>query len=156
MKLTHIGALLFLGLGISTIFACSKTVSEDQQMLDYIAKKGWVASTTPQGMYYVQDTSALGSGAYPTSANTVTVKYKGYLTDDTVFDSNSTTGYPANLSPTAAQGVIQGWQIGIPKFKKGGKGHLLIPSSLGYGATGSGSIPGNVPIIFDIEVVSFK
>ncbi len=150
MKLTHISALLFFGLAISVLAACSKTVSEDQQMLDYIAKKGWIASTTSQGLYYVQDTTALGSGGYPSSTSTVTVKYKGYLTDDTVFDSN-TSGFKTSLS-----GVIQGWQIGIPKFKKGGKGHLLIPSALGYGTQGAGSIPGSVPIIFDIELVSFQ
>ncbi len=151
MKLTHISAFLIFGLAISLLASCSKTVSEDQQMLDYIAKKGWIASTTSQGLYYVQDTTALGAGGYPSSTSTVTVKYNGYLTNETVFDNG---GGVAQTFPLA--NVIQGWQIGIPKFKKGGKGHLLIPSSLGYGSSGQGSIPGGVPIIFDIELVSFK
>jgi FKBP-type peptidyl-prolyl cis-trans isomerase len=31
------------------------------------------------------------------------------------------------------QQVIKGWTEGIPYFKEGGSGVLLIPSSLGYG-----------------------
>ena len=148
MKLTQLGALLVFASVVSVFAACSKK-SEDQQMLDYIAKKGWTASGTSEGLYYVQDTSALGSGGYPNASSTVKVKYTGYLLDETVFDSNS-SGFTTSLTK-----VIVGWQIGIPKFKKGGKGHLLIPSALGYGSSGAGSIPGSVPIVFDIELVSF-
>ncbi|MEZ4684783.1 MAG: FKBP-type peptidyl-prolyl cis-trans isomerase [Bacteroidia bacterium] len=45
----------------------------------------------------------------------VTVKYKGYLTDGTVFDE-STTGLNFYLN-----GVIAGWTEGIQLFKKEGK-----------------------------------
>jgi FKBP-type peptidyl-prolyl cis-trans isomerase len=33
---------------------------------------------------------------------------------------------------------------------------LFIPSSYAYGSSGSGSIPGNTPIAFDIELVDVK
>jgi FKBP-type peptidyl-prolyl cis-trans isomerase len=43
--------------------------------------------------------------------------------------------------------------LGIPKFKEGGNGTLLIPSALGYGSTGTGSIPGNTVLVFDVELI---
>ncbi len=139
--------IFFLALSVLAIISCGSK-SEDQQIQDYLKKKNWTAQVTPEGLYYIIDST--GTGANPAINNTVTVKYKGYLLDETVFDQ-STAGVSFGLAQ-----VIQGWQIGIPKFKKGGKGKLLIPSSLGYGSSGSGAIPGNAPLVFEIELVSFK
>ena len=49
--------------------------------------------------------------------------------------------------------MIQGWDIGIPLFKEGGKGTLLIPSPMGYGPRDMGTIPANAVLEFDIELV---
>jgi FKBP-type peptidyl-prolyl cis-trans isomerase FkpA len=49
--------------------------------------------------------------------------------------------------------VIRGWQLGIPEFKTGGFGKLIIPSSLAYGPSGSGSIPPNAVLVFDVELI---
>lgn len=140
--------IFFLALSVLAIVSCSSSKSEDQQIQDYLKKKNWTAQVTAEGLYYIIDST--GTGTNPAINNTVTVKYKGYLLDETVFDQ-STAGVSFGLAQ-----VIQGWQIGIPKFKKGGKGKLLIPSSLGYGSSGAGSIPGNAPLVFEIELVSFK
>ena len=132
--------------------ACKKDVDEDKLITDYLTTNKLVAEKTPEGVYYIIETQGTGSTTTPTISNTVTVKYKGYLLNGNVFDKNQTAGitYPlANL--------IKGWQIGLAKFKKGGKGRLFIPSAYGYGSAGSGSaIPGNSPLIFDIELVDFK
>jgi FKBP-type peptidyl-prolyl cis-trans isomerase len=42
----------------------------------------------------------------------------------------------------------------FPGLKVGGKRTILIPPSLGYGASGTTGIPGNSTLIFDIEVVT--
>ena len=42
---------------------------------------------------------------------------------------------------------------GITYFKEGGNGILLIPYQLGYGASGSGSIPGGSVLIFDVRLL---
>ena len=120
--------------------ACSKSGSDDDQIKAYLTAKGLTAQATSEGVYYVIETE--GTGGYPTVSNTVTVKYKGYLLDGSVFDQ-STTGYTSILT-----NLIKGWQIGIPKFKKGGKGKLLIPSAYAYQ---DGRI-----MVFDIELVSFQ
>ena len=64
------------------------------------------------------------------------------------FDQSSSNGITFPLS-----GVIQGWQEGIPLFKEGGSGILLIPSALGYGSQSVGTIPANSVLIFDINLI---
>jgi FKBP-type peptidyl-prolyl cis-trans isomerase FkpA len=83
--------------------------------------------------------------------STVTVAYKGYLTDGTVFDESDSNGITFSL-----RNVIQGWQEGIPLFKEGGSGMLLIPSALGYGSSSQGQIPANSVLIFEITLIDVQ
>lgn len=142
-------SLLFVGLLFS---ACKKTTSTEQAKIDeeiivkYIADKGLDAIPTGSGLYYVK--TEVGTGSSCNSGSTVTVKYKGYFTNGDIFDQSEETGATFGL-----QQVIKGWTEGIPYFKEGGKGILLIPSALGYGADGSSSIPKNSVLIFDIELL---
>lgn len=145
--------LIFCLCGIAAFFlvqtACTKDKTDDEKIKEYIATKGWTAQTTPEGVYYVIDSLGIGT-TYPTANSTVTVKYKGYLLDGTVFDANQQNGITYPLFQ-----LIQGWQVGIPKFKKTGRGKLLIPSALGYGSRATGAIPANSVLIFEIELVNF-
>ena len=104
------------------------------------------AIATGTGLHYVVDTP--GTGAQPNSQSTVTVAYKGYLTNGSVFDESASTGISFSLT-----GVIQGWQEGIPFFKEGGTGVLLIPSALGYGSQATSGIPANSVLIFDVGLI---
>ena len=147
---------LLLLLSLFSVFACKKDKSTEEQLAydielikKYITDKSLTALSTPEGVYYTTDVAGTGTHM-PTPSNIVTVKYKGYLLDGTVFDQN-TTGVDFRLGS-----LIQGWQIGFQKFKKGGKGKLLIPSALGYGSTAQGSIPKNSVLIFDVELVDIK
>ncbi len=125
----------------------AKQAEEDEQIiLDYIDEMGLTASRTEEGLYYVID--QLGTGDYPAVTSNVTVAYTGYFTDGSIFDGSSSSGITFNL-----QNVIDGWIIGIPKFKEGGNGTLLIPSALGYGPNPTGSIPANSVLIFDVELI---
>jgi FKBP-type peptidyl-prolyl cis-trans isomerase FkpA len=134
-----------------SLFSCKKKNIISQEQADeniinkYISDNNLNATATGSGLYYVIETQ--GTGAQPTSKSDIIVKYRGYLTNGTQFDQNS-TGFATNLSS-----VVNGWQEGLPYFKKGGKGKLLIPSALGYGANATGSIPANSVLIFDIELV---
>lgn len=127
-----------------------KQAAEDEEIIQqYIADNNLNATATGSGLYYVID--AQGTGAGCTSASTVTVAYKGYYTSGSVFDESSAQGVEFPLS-----GVIKGWTEGIPYFKEGGTGMLLIPSALGYGKSGRGSIPPNSVLIFDIELIDVE
>ena len=113
----------------------------------YIASHDLDAQKTTSGLYYVIDEE--GSGLQPTATSNVTVVYKGYFTDDTVFDESDEMGYSTNL-----QYVIEGWTEGIPYFKEGGSGMLLVPAHLGYGNYDYYDIPAGSVLIFDITLLS--
>ena len=85
----------------------------------------------------------------PTTSDNVTVAYKGYFTNGEVFDQSDSDGISFGLGQ-----VIPGWTEGITYFKEGGRGMLLIPSHLGYGNSGRGSIPGGAVLIFDVDLKS--
>ena len=74
-----------------------------------------------------------------------------------LMSSGPTAADPTRREPTilSLANVISGWQLGIPEFKKEGKGTLLIPSALAYGSSGRGSIPPNTVLAFDIELLDF-
>jgi len=136
-------------------FACEKRrikkqSEEDEKIIkSYISSHNLTATATGSGLYYVINPQ--GTGDKPTINSSVTVNYKGYLPDGKVFDQSPAAGATFPLS-----GVIQGWQEGIPYFKKGGKGVLLIPSALGYGTKATGGIPANSVLIFDIELLNVQ
>ncbi len=130
----------------------TQTVAEDDQIKAFIAKKNWTAQKTVEGVYYVIDSVGTGT-ASPTLSSTVKVFYKGYFLNESVFDSNISNSVPSEF-PLA--NLIKGWQIGFQKFKTGTKGKLLVPSVYGYGPSGSGSIPPDAVLVFDVELVSFK
>lgn len=118
----------------------------EKEIVDYIAKNNLTARRSDSGLYYITNNS--GTGVNPTSNSTVKVAYKGYFTDGSVFDESAAEGISFGL-----QQVIKGWTEGIPYFKEGGSGILLIPSHLGYGSNGSGPIPGGSVIIFEVKLI---
>jgi len=94
-----------------------------------------------------------GDGDEAAADSSVTVHYSGWLEEDgTLFDS-SVGGEPITF---ALANLIPAWQEGIPGMKAGGKRRLVVPPDLGYGATGSGVIPPNATLIFDIELIAVQ
>ncbi|MCB9319072.1 MAG: FKBP-type peptidyl-prolyl cis-trans isomerase [Lewinellaceae bacterium] len=126
-----------------------QSAKDEKAIMDYIEKEGLVMEKDPSGLYYRIDDE--GSGSNPTIYNTVTVNYKGYLLNGSVFDE--TAGSPVSF-PLA--NLIPGWQIGIPLIKKGGSILLIVPSELGYGTRNTGSIPANSVLVFEIQLVNIK
>lgn len=107
------------------------------------------ASTkTPAGLYYRDLT--VGSGAEATAGKEVSMKYAGRLANGAPFDAGT---YDFRLG---ARQAIDGWDVGIPGMKVGGKRQLIIPHTLGYGAAGSGPIPPYAVMVFEVELLSVK
>lgn len=143
-------ALLFLS--ALFLFGCkkedeSKQAEKDEETIkSYIAANNLTATRTDSGLYYVIQTQ--GTGASCTSTSTVKVLYEGKLTNGNVFDASPAAGATFGL-----QSVIKGWTEGIPYFKEGGVGKLLIPSALGYGTSGTNGIPANSVLVFEIKLL---
>lgn len=91
-------------------------------------------------------------GKKPTASSTVSVKYRGWLSNGNVFDSSYEQGKPTTFP---LQNVIAGWTEGMQLVGRGGMIELWVPSRLGYGEGGSpGSIPAHSTLHFIIELVS--
>jgi FKBP-type peptidyl-prolyl cis-trans isomerase FkpA len=123
--------------------------SEINALQAYLGTNGIVATQHPSGFFYSIETP--GAGVTAGLCNSVTVKYVGKLTNGTIFDQTTTS--PATFT---LRDLIVGWQKGLPLIKPGGKIHLYIPPSLGYGATANGQIPANSNLIFDMELVAVQ
>ncbi len=123
---------------------------DDELIQKYLKDNDLKAEKDPSGVYYIIEKA--GGEQKPTMNDQLTVHYHGTLLDGTVFDSSVERGEPIDFP---LGGVVKGWQIGIPKFGKGGKGTLLIPSELAYGARARGKIPANAVLRFDVEVIDF-
>ncbi|NNL16896.1 MAG: peptidylprolyl isomerase, partial [Flavobacteriaceae bacterium] len=97
-----------------------------------------------------------GNGLKAEKGKTVSVHYKGQLSDGTVFDSSYKRNQPIDF-PLGIGQVIKGWDEGIQLLKVGDKARLVIPSDLGYGSQGAGGvIPPNATLIFDVELMDVK
>jgi FKBP-type peptidyl-prolyl cis-trans isomerase len=100
---------------------------------------------------YVQDL-AVGSGAEATSGKQLRMRYTGWLRTGSQFDSNtSANGFGFVLGVGQ---VIEGWDIGVSGMRVGGRRRLVFGSRYGYGPSGSGPIPPNATLVFDVELVS--
>ncbi len=113
-----------------------------------------------------------GCGPAVVSGNTVIVIYTGWVqSTGKLFDSSlshapsscggtitGSCGFTLGQTPPA---VIAGWEGGLPGMKPGETRRLIIPPTLGYGATGQTDqntgavvIPPNATLVFDITLVS--
>ena len=142
---------------ISAIVLLSTCKKESQSDVDeelikqYITEQGLDATRHNSGLYYVITKSGNGS-TFPGIYSNVEVRYKGYLTDGSVFDQTSGDETRTfNLS-----GLISGWQYGIPLLRKDGEGIFIVPSQLGYGGNARTGIPANSVLVFEIELVDFS
>jgi FKBP-type peptidyl-prolyl cis-trans isomerase FkpA len=142
---------LYLVAFLLVFTACSNDsnfeIQTEDDIIKYIEENDLNANRTNSGLYYIINTE--GSGTRPTSTSNVTVAYKGYFLDGRTFDSSNSNGISFGLNR-----VIKGWTEGIPLFKEGGEGILIVPYNLGYGINGRNSIPGGAVLVFDIKLIS--
>ena len=114
------------------------------------AKKDGV-TVTASGLQYRVITE--GAGDAPKATDTVKVHYEGRLISGDVFDSSIARGEPVSFP---LNGVIPGWSEGVQLMKVGSKFEFTIPSALAYGPSGTGPIPPNSVLVFDVELLEIN
>ena len=150
--------LLFFAVCVS---ACTKSttivdqvkaqgVIDDKIITDYLNSKNLpVNHVDTTGVCYVIDTLGTGNDLF-TNSTQITVGYTGrLLTTGVVFAQTD------NFHPSFVLGqVIRGWQLGIPKDKKGGTITLFVPSRYAYGPYPQPQVglPANAVLMFDIKL----
>ncbi|HEU4374112.1 MAG TPA: FKBP-type peptidyl-prolyl cis-trans isomerase [Telluria sp.] len=111
--------------------------------------------------------SVVGTGAAAAVGTTPTLKYTGWLYvsagdhKGTQFDTGTINPDGVNsaarfiLGATSGNRLVAGFDQGVTGMKVGGKRTILIPSGLGYGASGSGTtVPPNSGLVFDVELTA--
>jgi peptidylprolyl isomerase len=111
-----------------------------------------------------------GSGKKANSGQNILVNYAGFLEDGTLFDTSyenvakengvldiarkeANQYIPFDFVYGKKTGLIAGFIEGLEKMNLGDKAVLVIPGYLGYGEQGSGPIPPNATIIFEVELL---
>lgn len=159
--------VLFLVLAISSCMKTdmpeptSYTAEREAGMIkDWKAgmKKGKIAyDSTASKIYYISDTTKIGTGAKVKAGDIVTVKYTGLFLDGTIFDASAYHSLQGTMTYIhKTDRMISGWEEGIELMNKGASFVFLFPSSLAYGSSGSDAIPPYTPLLFVIEVVDIK
>jgi FKBP-type peptidyl-prolyl cis-trans isomerase FkpA len=135
---------------------------DNTAILAYLQANNLTAKRTGDGLYYIVTTP--GDSTRPLLTSTAYVKYRGYVMTGTTKGNQFDSSYELSEQPAqfVMSGLIKGFAEGLRQFGKGGKGTLIIPSTLGYGSTAQGVdgqlsyIPANSVLIFDIELTTFQ
>lgn len=119
---------------------------------------GSTAGTTAESpLTLTKSDTVIGTGTVAALGNQITVNYTLWLYSSTAtgFKGTQIESGSGVTFPLTSGKLIEGWVQGIPGMKVGGKRTLIIPGSLGYGASGSGTkIPPNAGLVFDIELTA--
>ena len=110
------------------------------------------------GAPYSQVDLRLGTGADAATGKSVIVNYTGWLYDPSKTDGkglqfDSSVGLTPLTFTVGSGQVIQGFDRGVTGMKAGGARRVIIPPSLGYGASRNSSIPPYATLVFEIELV---
>lgn len=97
----------------------------------------------------------VGTGDAAANNKTVAVNYRGWLTNGTIFDENTSADKPFSFALGSGT-VIAGWDQGIAGMKVGGERLVIVPPAVGYGAKGQGPIPGNAVMVFYVKLLAVK
>jgi FKBP-type peptidyl-prolyl cis-trans isomerase len=128
---------------------CAHVKADEKFLADN--KKNPNVKLTASGLQYEVITQ--GTGMRPIATDTVTVNYKGTLTNGNEFDNSYKRGQPASFS---LDHVIKGWTEGLQLMPVGSKYKFYIPYQLGYGLNDMQAIPAGSVLIFEVELLDVK
>jgi FKBP-type peptidyl-prolyl cis-trans isomerase len=145
---------------IPTEIAAAETPASQQAPIFQDA--GWtpedekVARELPSGVKIAIKKSGTGRAARATDS--MVGHYAGWLEDGTLFDStvDPRFGHPEPFRLVSQNAMIAGWKEGVVGMRVGEVRKLWIPASMGYGADGTGPVPPNADLIFEIQLLEIR
>ncbi len=126
---------------------------DQQPQLEGTKLTGFEPVTSVQSLETLDTVEGAGDIVEPGA--TITAHYTGALcADGTIFQSSHDMGRPITFP---LNGVIKGWQDGVPGMRVGGTRRLIIPAAQAYGSQSpSANIPANSDLVFDIELTQIN
>ncbi|MGV0625997.1 FKBP-type peptidyl-prolyl cis-trans isomerase [Mycolicibacter minnesotensis] len=118
------------------------------------AKPQITVPTGPAPAELVIEDIVVGDGAQAAAGALVDVHYLGVDYDTGAeFDSSWNRGESLEFP---LDGLIAGWQDGIPGMKVGGRRQLVIPPELAYGPAGTGHPLAGKTLVFVIDLLGTR
>ena len=121
---------------------------EPGDIADYLKKNNYSAKPDADSIFFLETTK--GKGKMVKEGDSIEVTYKGTFLDGGVFDPGS---QPLKMVYSKSMSLIKGWVNILGEMNEGEKVKVLIPSAMGYGPMGRGSIPPYTPLVFELQVV---
>ena len=106
--------------------------------------------TTESGLLYkvIEE----GDGAIPATSDTVTVHYRGTLTDGREIDSTYARNEPVTIPLDRG---LPGWTEALSLMPSGSKWKIVLPPELAFGERGAAPLIGpSTTVVFEMELVS--
>jgi FKBP-type peptidyl-prolyl cis-trans isomerase FkpA len=128
----------------------STAAQEDREIKSYCQANDISVSAMPSGLVYISFKD--GEGAVAKPGDSIVVKYTGRFLSGQIFDS-SDDGTGAVRFVLGQGKMIAGWEEGFLYMKEKGLARFVIPSRLAYGIKGFGPVPGDTPLVYDVELV---
>jgi len=109
------------------------------------------AVKTSSGLIYLPRLE--GQGSNPGTTDSVKIHYRSTLVDGKEVDSSYKRGKP---DEAALNEFLKCLTEGVQMMKPGGEARLVCPPETGFGKDGSGIIPPNATLVFDVELLEVK
>ncbi len=138
--------------GAGTTCTAIYTITQDDVDTGSVVNTATATGTAPTSL--VVQPLIQGTGAKVASGQTVVVNYSVWLWDGTKFDSSWDRGATFPVQNIGQAQVIDGWNQGLVGQTVGSQVLLVVPPSLGYGATAQGSIPANSTLVFVVDILA--
>lgn len=141
-----------------TLIAAASGAAPERASVDQAADRAALEANarapgvvTLPGLQYQVLASGPASGARPTRADEVTVRYEGRFLDGRVFNTSPEGGRGVTTFPL--QRLIPGWIAALQMMRPGDTWRLWLPPHLAYGASGKDYIPPHSTLVFTVELV---
>jgi len=141
-----LGRQLYTRKGIEDKLKKKETSAEDIEIIDeYIIDNNIDAEQHSSGIFFQHH--ELGTGATPTGSDSVNLTYEIRLLIEGWVDEGENVDFWMGH-------LIQAWQISLQWIQEGGRMTIYAPTLYCYGPLGTGPIPPNSILVFDIELHS--
>ena len=102
-----------------------------------------------EGGLMLKQVKAGDGRTFPKDGDKLFVAYAGYLPNGQLFDSTKGDLFSFQLGGSQ---VIRGWEVGLSHMSLGERAVMRVPAALAYGEAGTGPIPPNSDLFFEVEL----
>jgi FKBP-type peptidyl-prolyl cis-trans isomerase FkpA len=111
---------------------------------------------TDEGIYIADVREGGGRTAEP--GNAITVEYRGWLPDGTLFEQRpSPEGFGPSEFVLGENAPVSGLSAGIVGMRTGGVRRIAVPPEHGYGLVGRpAGVPAGTPLLFEVRLLTVR